>query len=559
MDVTRSASGDPIQLGFDDLGTPLAETTFVVVDLETTGGSSRRDAITEIGAVKVRGGEVIGEFQTLVDPGCAIPPSIVVLTGITQQMVLGAPRIEAVLPAFLEFLGSGPRTVLVAHNAPFDVGFLRAASASHGYPWPAPMVLDTVRLARAALTREEAPNVKLATLARLFGATTSPEHRALSDARATVDVLHALLERLGPLGVSHMEDLRTVTDPVPHHRRRKSHLAAGLTTGPGVYQFLGPRGEILYIGRSRNVRSRVRSYFTSGESRRRIGEMVDLAASVRQIPCATELEAQVRELRLIAEHEPPYNRRSRRQSRKPWLRLTEEPFPRLSIVTSPPPLGVPALGPFSSRSSARECADALEHAFAVRRCTIRLPRTPGDHRCALGEMGRCGGPCAGVTDPQEYAVTCAQLSAALEGEEAPVIAALESRMTELSAHLRYEDAAVVRDRLQAFRSALERSERLRPLWCDPDLVAIRREAGDGAWEVMVIRHGKLAGSARVPRGSSLMPRIQEVHALAEQVTAPRALGGVASHEESELIATWLRRPGVTRVPAEAVVAGRMPW
>ncbi|WP_280335323.1 exonuclease domain-containing protein, partial [Nocardia wallacei] len=121
----------PAQLAFDDLDTPLFDTTFVVVDLETTGTSPERDAITEIGAVKVRGGEVLGEFATLVNPGCAIPPQIIQVTGITTAMVLDAPRIEAVLPGFLEFAAGA---VLVAHNARFDTGFLKAAAPRRAAP-----------------------------------------------------------------------------------------------------------------------------------------------------------------------------------------------------------------------------------------------------------------------------------------------------------------------------------------------------------------------------------------------------------------------------------------
>ncbi len=151
----------------------LRQTTFVVVDLETTGGRATGteqkppDAITEIGAVKVRGGAVLGEFATLVDPQRSIPPQIVQLTGITSAMVCDAPTIDAVLPMFLEFARD---SVLVAHNAGFDVGFLRAAAQRCNIAWPRPPVLCTVRLARRVLSREEAPSVRLAALARLFTA-----------------------------------------------------------------------------------------------------------------------------------------------------------------------------------------------------------------------------------------------------------------------------------------------------------------------------------------------------------------------------------------------------
>src|SRR6188768_481298 len=123
------------QMSFDELGRPLRDITFCVVDLETTGGSAEGGSmITEIGAVKVRGGEVLGEFQTLVNPRTEIPAFIAVLTGITNGMVADAPPIESALPAFLEFAAG---SVLVAHNAPFDVGFLRHFAEVQGRPWPA--------------------------------------------------------------------------------------------------------------------------------------------------------------------------------------------------------------------------------------------------------------------------------------------------------------------------------------------------------------------------------------------------------------------------------------
>jgi DNA polymerase III subunit epsilon len=159
-------------------------------------------------------------------------------------------------------------------------------------------------LARRILTRDETPNCKLSTLAIFFRAAEQPCHRALADARATVDVLHGLFERLGPLGVTTMDELRTFTGMVPAAVRRKRHLADDLPNGPGVYLFRDGQGRALYIGTSRNVRTRVRSYFTASELRTRMAEMVGIAESIDAVPCAHSLEAEVRELRLIAELQP---------------------------------------------------------------------------------------------------------------------------------------------------------------------------------------------------------------------------------------------------------------
>jgi len=186
----------------------LHEVVFVIFDLETSGAAPSTGAgITEIGAVKVRGGEIIGEFQTFVNPQHGLSEFITSLTGITDDMLANAPKIKSVLPDFFEFLGSHKETVLVAHNAPFDLGFLKAAATKHQYPWPPYPVIDTVRIARSVLERDEVPNCKLSTLATFFGATTSPTHRALDDARATVDVLHGIFERLGTFEVTTLNEL----------------------------------------------------------------------------------------------------------------------------------------------------------------------------------------------------------------------------------------------------------------------------------------------------------------------------------------------------------------
>jgi DNA polymerase III subunit epsilon len=190
--------------------TLLSDTTFAVIDLETSGGSPKSGAgITEIGVVKIRGGNVLGTFQSFVDPGHSLPPFITQLTGITDEMLLSAPFIDEVLPTLFEFLGSPDETVLVAHNSPFDMSFLKAAAVIHKYQWPPYATVDTARLARVVLDRDEVINCKLGTLAEFFNAQTSPNHRALDDALATVDVLHGIIERLAGHKVRTFEELRS--------------------------------------------------------------------------------------------------------------------------------------------------------------------------------------------------------------------------------------------------------------------------------------------------------------------------------------------------------------
>ena len=190
---------------------PLASLEFAVVDLETTGWSPEVAAITEIGAVRVRGGLRQGEFASLVNPGVPVPPGIEELTGISDRLLVSAPRLGAVLPGLLEFAQG---CVLVAHNAPFDLGLLLAGCDGCGLAWPGLTVLDTVMLARRVMDPDQIPDCKLGTLAGFFGARTAPCHRALADARATADVLGWLIRRLAHRGVRTLGELSVWPDVV---------------------------------------------------------------------------------------------------------------------------------------------------------------------------------------------------------------------------------------------------------------------------------------------------------------------------------------------------------
>lgn len=544
--TTASATWEE-QRSFDEIGRPLRDVTFCVVDLETTGGSpGGGDMITEIGAVKVRGGEVLGEFQTLVNPHTSIPPFIAVLTGITNGMVAEAPAIESALPAFLEFAAG---SVLVAHNARFDVGFLRHFADRQGIPWPDFEVLDTVKVARRVVTRDESPNHKLESLARVFRSGTTPNHRALADARATVDVLHGMLERLGGLGVHTLEELQTYSAKVHAAQRRKRHLADRLPHAPGVYLFCDEGSRVLYVGTSRDLRRRVRSYFTASETRSRIGEMVRIATTVTGIECATALEAEVRELRLIAEHKPAYNRRSKFPEKVTFLKLTREPWPRLSLVKRVLDDDADYLGPFSSRSAAESCLAALHEVFPIRQCTDRFGKQPSRSACVLAEMGRCLSPCDGTTDADTYAAVVRQLRDALLRDPDDVVEMVNAKMADLAESERFEEAGVHRDRLASFVRAAARSQRLTSLTRCPELVAALRE-DDGRWTVHVVRYGRLAAAGVIPAGADALAYVDQLRAGAETVLPAVGPLPAATAEESERILRWLERSGVRLIDIE---------
>ncbi len=533
--------------------TDLRDVTFVVVDLETTGASPRGgDRITEIGAVKVRGGEVLGEFATLVDPQCGIAPHIVHLTGITTAMVTGAPTIDSVLPAFLEFARG---SVLVAHNARFDIGFLKAAATATGNEWPKAQTLCTVQLARRVLTHDEAPSVKLSELARLFRTATTPTHRALDDARATVDVLHGLIGRVGNQGVHTFGELRDYLPAVSAAQRAKRSLAANLPERPGVYLFRGPGDEVLYVGTASDLRRRVRSYFTSSETRGRIKEMVALATRVDHVECAHPLEAAARELRLIAAHTPPYNRRSRYPRRGWWVCLTVEAFPRLAVKRSAG-LGLPCVGPISRRGDAADIADLVSDYCGLRTCTARLGAA-GLHCCGLDPsgtkpVGGCHAACALPESAAAYRPRVDRVAALLSGRCQDELSAMHARLASLVDRELFESAARLRDRIADLVGALNRTHAL-VRFADVAELAVAQSDGAGGWQLSIVRHGRLAAAGTAPRGVPPMPVLERLRAAAEFVDAhgvhdagptglfpSDALHG-ASPEEAALLRRWVLR------------------
>jgi DNA polymerase-3 subunit epsilon len=526
----------------------LRDTTFVVVDLETTGGAPDGGGITEVGAVKVRGGEELGVLATLVNPGDRIPPFITVLTGITEAMVAPAPPIERVLPALLEFLTGA---VLVAHNAPYDVGFLKAACVRHGYPWPAPRVLDTAAMARRVLIRDEVPNRRLGTLAQYFRTPRRPTHRALDDALATVDVLHALIARLGGHKVFTLGDTLEFVKAVSPVQRRKRHLAEGLPHAPGVYVFRALDGRPLYVGTSVDIATRVRSYFTAAEKRARIDEMLNAAERVEAIECAHSLEAEVRELRLIAAHAPPYNRRSKFPERVVWLKLTAEAYPRLSMVRQLVADGAAYLGPFASLRAAEQAAAGVYDAVPLRQCTLRLSTRTTVAACVLAELGRCPAPCEHRITLEEYDRRAAEpFRTATVGDPGAVVASLLARIERLAGAQRYEEAAVVRGRLAAVLRVTIRMQRLTALTSLAELVGARR-AADGGWELAIVRHGRLAAAGASRPREHPRTTLEVLRASAETVLPGPGPTPAASATETERILAWLERPDTRLVEVSA--------
>jgi DNA polymerase-3 subunit epsilon len=527
-----------LQPSFDDLSTPLFDVTFCVLDLETTGGSPKDCAITEIGAVKYRGGEPLGSFQTLVDPGLPIPPSITILTGITEAMVIEAPDIAAALPAFLEFIGDA---VIVGHNVRFDMSFLNAAASQLGYPRLANDTVDTAGLARR-LVRDEVRNLRLQTLSAHFRSPVTPIHRALDDARATAHVLHALLERAGSLGVTNLDDLLQLPRARGSAHYSKIRLTNGLPRQPGVYLFRDRHGTPIYVGKASNLRARVRQYFY-GDQRRSIANLMRELHTVDHIVCPTSLEAEIAEIRLIHAHRPRYNRRSRPPKSSHWVKLTDEAFPRLSVVRTLKENGLAYLGPFRSKTSADMVVSALWDATLIRRCTAR----PGTRsaRCAPAQMGAALCPCDGALDVADYRSVVDQIVAGITDRSELLLEPLATRMEQLAHELRFEEAGWARDRHEALARAIEMCR----AWVALSRLGVcELESEDGSH--VLVDHGRLISTWKTGSGPPLRPA-PDIGDGAAGFDVPDS---VETAEEAHLIWRWMGTRSVRLVDATGTFA-----
>jgi len=452
----------------------LEDAAYCVVDLETTGLSPGRSQICEIGAVRVERLELAATLQTLVNPRERLPLQIAALTGIDEGELRSAPSVGAATRRFLAFAGDA---VLVAHNARFDLSFLDAAVMRLGAQRLAAPVVDTVWLARRLLAGR-ASRFGLASLAQFFGTGTRPCHRALPDAEATAEILLQLI------GLAQERGARTVADLVelsaPRRRRvyGKRSLAFGAPTLPGVYLFRDVHGQVLYVGRARDLRARLRSYFRSERQRPAVEAALSAVETIEWRVLGSELEAALEELRLLRELRPPANARSTRPDRYVYLRVRGD---RIVVTKTPTPHG-----PLKSRRRAELAARALEP-HELERPREALPR-------------------------------------------------LRRKLATLADAQRYEDAARLRDRVAAvetFAAELERLRRLRAA----ELCLLAPAVERGFQRAFFIACGRVAAARTVPAGG----RLELDAGLAEARRAEPSLAPEDA-DELLVVAQFLRRP-----------------
>jgi DNA polymerase-3 subunit epsilon len=524
-------------------GIDLWDLPFSVVDIETTGAVAGRDGITEIALVGVTAGRITRKWSTFVNPAQSIPPFITHLTGITDDMVAGAPSIGELLPTIVEFVGD---SVMVGHNVRFDAHFIDRELCHHGFAPLSNVKLDTLALARRTIA--EVPNYKLGTLTRELGIDVERHHRALADATATAELLIHCIKKFEDCAVftlgmllDHMR-VRAVPKRRVYPRRLPdaSQLPVwtavlmneldAVPTRPGVYTLRDAGDHIVYVGKSCNLRQRLRAYATAGKPvGAKMRALRAAVASFNYTVTGSELEALLMEAELVRMHNPPFNDRLRNFRQFGFIKVEPGRGGRLLTTTRLCEDGARYYGPYRSMPAARGAVAALQD--------------------ALGLDGGDGGNGA-VLPPGEREALLEEAVAFIEGRADEVLLTVARRRDE--AAVRGKNELVMReeqrlDRLRRLRgrhTALEAAARLHA-------VVLAGSPNPSEEACFLFCGGRLAASDRLPR--RLPDRMRAAELLAKMLAenfapldVPQCF--VKQHEIDQLyiFASWYeeRREGL---------------
>ena len=551
----------------------LDEVEFVVLDTETTGLRPGPNRVIEIAGIRMRGGEVIDSFQSLVNPNRRLPPFIVQFTGITQEMVAGAPGAEQIFPDFLQFIEGA---ILVGHNVGFDIGFLSYEAQLLGYAFPIDG-LDTIPLARRFL-----PGLRRFKLDVVAGHLKIPmvnRHRALGDAKVTAAIFMKLLNLARQEGIYTLGNLRRrlqlpvawsgdITDAslakqVEYLRadgKLSSKSVTSRPTGslllnpawkrefpnkPGVYLMREASGQVIYVGKAKCLKDRLASYYSHplGYTRKMDG-LLQNVKEIETIVLGSELEALLMESQLIKQLQPTYNVQLRNYDLYPFIKIdVQHPFPRVYSSREVASDGARYFGPFRSRRMVDLTIDLIQKVFPVRTCTRSLPpqAKPSDP-CLRLHLDRCPGPCRGGVDPLEYARVIEQVCAFLGGEREDLLDRMRRQMLEAAQQLNFERAAWLRDTIRSADEVLIGQRLITGAVEANNLFIVYPSAKEEHNELFLIRHGRLVEQRCIAHELEAMETVvHELLARAAVLGDPPSIVGKAEVDQINIISRWIHR------------------
>ncbi len=552
---------------------PLAEVEFVVVDTETTGLRPGPDRVIELAAVRVRGGQAVDAFQSLINPGRRIPPFIAQFTGITQDMLRDEPTAKEIFPDFLQFISG---VTLVGHNLGFDLNFLAYEAKLLGKSFPIDG-LDTIPLARRFLPGLK--RFKLDMVAAHLNIPATNRHRALGDAQVTAAVFLRILELAQQQGIQTYGHLRrrlqlpvawsgnitqvtASTRETPWRADDKLATAAAATrpTGtllldpawkrdfpelPGVYLMKDSNGQVIYVGKAKSLKDRLSSYYSQplGYTRKMDGLLQNIKEIETRV-LGSELEALLVESRLIKELQPAYNVQLRNYELYPFIKIDiQHAFPRVYATREVAADGACYFGPFRSRHMVDLTIELVQKIFPIRTCTRSLPpqAKPSDP-CLRLHLNRCPGPCRGDADATAYLKVIEQVRAFLGGESEDLLERLRRQMFDAAQSLNFERAAWLRDAIRSADEVLIGQRLITGAVEANNLFIVYPSAQEGHDEIFLIRHGRLVQQRCIPHElAALSHAVSELLTVALQLGEPPSIVGKAEVDQINIISRWLHR------------------
>lgn len=535
----RPADGTWHAAAHAELVRPIIDTTFTVIDLEMTGMEPSRTGIIEIGAARVTAGQVTEEYSQLINPGVKLPPFIVGLTGIDDEMLREQPPIGDAWQGFVEFAGD---SVLVAHNAAFDIGTLN--DTAHRLTGKG---LDNQQLCTLKLARLLLPDLQkrgLDSLAGHFGIVQSDRHRALGDVRVTVEVLFRLLEMLDGEGINRLDQLLEYQNRARDGRPFISFLPrdkiASLPNSPGVYRLLNEGGELLYIGKAKKLRDRVSSYLTNAAAHSdKTLELIREARDVRVQAVGTELEASLAEAQAIRREKPPFNRLGRHLPRIAFIKVSGSlVYPRLSIAKKMRRGRSRYIGPFRSRKEAERIMELLTRQFQIRTCPGPIDPDPEFTPCSQASRNACTAPCAGSVSLDRYSGQVERLLQFLHGESVEPIRDLEEKEAQRISLSDYEGAARTRREIGFLDNLSRTMKEFAWLLDEPHWIAFDRALDRPVVLAYAVCGGLLAVRARIADMAHLDSFRLDVRKALQSRRMSSSSGDEV--EGTTILAAWLR-------------------
>jgi DNA polymerase III epsilon subunit family exonuclease len=525
---------------------------FVVIDIETTGLKPSQQRIIEIGVIRVSPHGSPLRWSTLLNPGRRIPDYIASLTGIDDSMVASAPEFRSIAPTIVDIVEDLP---IVGHNVAFDLGFLNAEMVRGGLHKLVNPAIDTLALTSGLVA--EARKLNLGDVARVLGITTREAHRALADAETTLAVFMALLDRARGQGLTTLDDLLRLNAgkraPVPVHKPvgrgrsilDKSHLTS-IPHAPGVYIMRDAGGRVIYIGKARDLRKRVASYYSQplGYTRKMDGLLESLTKIEVEV-VGSEIEALMLESQLIRRYRPRFNTVQRNVEQYVYVRVdVSNPWPRVTTCKDRADDGASYFGPFRSASRAREAVGLVNDILPLRTCKRSFTdRRSYGSPCLELSLNRCLGPCMGVADPEVYRRLVHDVLDFFHGDDQRLIATLHAKLEETVATLDFERAARLRDKIKRV-DALAREQRTLDTAAEhTHALLVLPSATHDAREVWYLLRGRRWAQLTVRADDSTDDMVNRLQPIIERARGAESQFLPDHHavDEMAILSRWLRK------------------